>query len=85
MFGAMRLQSLAATNQARLLLGPPNVVRIDPPQFNPPIALDDVARASTLLPGAAPDAVTSAGGRLLNFFESPALDYVLHPIPKETV
>jgi hypothetical protein len=27
---AIRAQSLAATNQARLLLGPTNVVRIDP-------------------------------------------------------
>ena len=29
-FAAMRLQSMAATNQARLLLGPPSVVRILP-------------------------------------------------------
>lgn len=36
---ALRLQSLATTNQARLLLGPPQVVRIDPPEFQLPIKL----------------------------------------------
>ena len=41
MFAAMRLQSLAATNEVRLLLGPPAMTRIDAPTFNPPIALDD--------------------------------------------
>lgn len=46
---AMRLQALAATNQARLLLGPPAVTRIDPPNFNPPILMDDYARSVELL------------------------------------
>lgn len=45
MLAAMRLQSLAATNQARLLLGPPQVVRIDPPQISPSIRLDDWKRS----------------------------------------
>lgn len=50
---AMRLQSLAATNQARLLLGPPQVVRIEPPEFAPPIRMDDWRRAvAELLPAA---------------------------------
>lgn len=54
MLAAMRLQSLAATNQARLLLGPPQVVRIDPPELQPPIKLDDWQRSvSELLPVAA--------------------------------
>lgn len=53
MLAAMRLQSLAATNQARLLLGPPQVVRIDPPNFLPAIKLDDWQRSvDELLPAA---------------------------------
>src|SRR5580704_7052664 len=44
-FAAMRLQSLAATNQARLLLGPPAVRRIDPPTIPKPIMLDDFRRS----------------------------------------
>jgi len=79
MFAAMRLQSLAATNQARLLLGPPNVVRIEPPHFDPPIELDDCARAKELLPAAAATATGGASDRLLRFFENPALQYVPHP------
>jgi patatin-like phospholipase/acyl hydrolase len=48
---AMRAQSLAATSQARLLLGPANVVRIDPTLVGPPIELDDYRRAmDELLP-----------------------------------
>lgn len=48
---AMRAQSLAATNQARLLLGPANVVRIEPTLVGPPIELDDYRRAmDELLP-----------------------------------
>jgi hypothetical protein len=33
MAAAMRLQSLAVTNQARLLPGPPAVMRLDAPTF----------------------------------------------------
>lgn len=48
---AMHAQSLAATSQARLLLGPQNVVRIDPTITGPPIELDDYRRAmNELLP-----------------------------------
>jgi uncharacterized protein len=48
---AMHAQSLAATNQARLLLGPQNVVRIDPAIAGAPIELDDYRRAmDELLP-----------------------------------
>jgi hypothetical protein len=49
--GAMRAQSLAATNQARLLLGPANVVRIEPSLIGGPIEIDDYRRAvNELLP-----------------------------------
>jgi uncharacterized protein len=48
---AMRAQSLAATSQARLLLGPANVVRIEPTLVGPPIELDDYRRTmDELLP-----------------------------------
>jgi uncharacterized protein len=43
--GAMRAQSLAAVNQARLLLAPVNVVRIEPSLTSGPIELDDYRRA----------------------------------------
>lgn len=56
-FAAMRLQSLSAINQARLLLGPPSVNRIDPPVFSPSILLDDFRRSRDEL---APAAVTAA-------------------------
>ena len=47
----MRAQSLAATNHARLLLGPANVVRIEPSLTGGPIEIDDYRRAvNELLP-----------------------------------
>ena len=50
----MRAQSLAATSQVRLLLGPGNVVRIDPTLVGPPIELDDYRRSmDELLPAVA--------------------------------
>lgn len=75
-FAAMRLQSLAATNQARLLLGPPAVVRIEPPSFAPPIDLDDCERANQLLPEAAKVAAQQHAAQLARFFDRPALPYV---------
>lgn len=80
-FAAMPLQSLAATNQARLLLGPPNVLRIDPPTFAPPIALDDYERAVELLAPAADDAVKMHADRLEAFFQTSASTYVPMPAP----
>jgi uncharacterized protein len=76
MFAAMRLQSLAATNQARLLLGPPKVVRINPPPFEPPIELDDWERASRLLPPAADAVIDQTGDRLTKFFSERAAKYI---------
>jgi len=83
-FAAMRLQSLAATNQARLLLGPSNVVRIEPPQFFPPIELDDCRRAIELLPDAARAMAGDADDRLRCFLDSPALPFVPHPPPSNS-
>jgi uncharacterized protein len=65
---AMRAQSLAATSQARLLLGPQNVVRIDPTLIGPPIDLDDYNRAmNELLPAVAP-AVAAQRDRVSSMF-----------------
>jgi hypothetical protein len=57
----MRLQSLAATNQARLLLGPPNVTRIDAPTNEQKIAMDDWRRSVRELVPAAQTSVDAHG------------------------
>jgi hypothetical protein len=75
-FAAMRLQSLAATNQARLLLGPPAVRRIDPPVNPKPIMLDDFRRSKDELVPAARKAVAEHGDALAAaFLGSPAHPY----------
>jgi len=81
-FAAMRLQSLAATNQARLLLGPAAMVRLQPKQHIPPIELDDFRRAIDLLPADAVDAVNEHGEFIREkFFSNLADGYV--PVPEE--
>jgi len=76
-FAAMRLQSLSATNQARLLLGPPAVTRIDPPANPNPIMLDDFRRSRGELVPAACNAVDEHGERIAaDFLVSPVLPYV---------
>jgi len=62
--GAMRAQSLAATNQARLLLGPANVVRIEPSLTGGPIELDDYRRAANELLPVVNDAVMANRDRV---------------------
>ncbi|TJV17985.1 CBASS cGAMP-activated phospholipase [Mesorhizobium sp.] len=47
---AARAQSLNALGQSYLLIGKQNVVRVEPPESENPIALDDVARATAELP-----------------------------------
>lgn len=74
-FAAMRLQSLAATNHARLLLGPPAVRRIDPPVNATPIMLDDFGRSRDELVPAASKAVEEHGDKLAAAF----LGYPAHP------
>jgi patatin-like phospholipase/acyl hydrolase len=77
---AMRLQSLAATNQARLLLGPPSVVRIDAPTFTPKLRMDDWRRAvSELVPSAAVKAHGESIAQM--FLQNEAAQYV--PLPAE--
>lgn len=81
MLAAMRLQSLAATNQVRLLLGPPQVIRIDPPEIQPPIRLDDWQRSvRELLPSAA-ERLLSHHQRIADIFlTTPAEVFVPAPI-----
>jgi hypothetical protein len=80
MGGAMRLQSLAATNQARLLLGPPSVVRIDAPTFEPKLRMDDWRRSVQALIPAAERAVIDNGERIAaQFLNSPAAPYAPEP------
>lgn len=82
-FAAMRLQSLAATNQARLLLGPPAVRRIDPPPNARPIPLDDFHRSRDELVPAAKAVVGMHGDQLAALFLStPTSRYRPEPIPK---
>lgn len=71
----MRLQSQNALGQARLLLGSQNVVRIDPPELNPPIALDDWSRARECLPDHARKAAAERIAEVAPFFSAPAADW----------
>lgn len=68
LFAAMRLQSLAGTNQARLLLGPPNVVRLDAPTNEKQIALDDWRRSVDELVPAAIQSMKATGDRIASQF-----------------
>lgn len=71
---ALRCQSLAALNQARLLLGPANITRIEPAIVGKPIALDDYCRAANeLLPAVGP-ALSQHGETILNSFLSAEAD-----------
>jgi uncharacterized protein len=80
-FAAMRLQSLSAINQARLLLGPPAVHRIDPPPNPNPILLDDYRRALDELVPAARKVVDEGGPHIAStFLAQPARYY--EPVPK---
>jgi uncharacterized protein len=76
----MRAQSLAATNQARLLLGPANVVRIEPSLTGGPIELDDYRRAVNELLPVVNDAVASNGDRGQSMFLARRSDRFL-PVP----
>lgn len=80
-FAAMRLQSLSATNQARLLLGPPAVRRIDPPANPRPIMLDDYRRSKDELVPAARNVVDEHGAQIAAaFLASPADRFVPAPL-----
>jgi patatin-like phospholipase/acyl hydrolase len=79
---AMRLQSLAAVNQARLLLGPQRVVRIEPPNFQAPIRMDDWRRSVENLVPAADEALLKFGDQVSTMFLRRAADpFVPTPLP----
>jgi hypothetical protein len=80
-FAATRLQSLSATNQARLLLGPPAVRRIDPPTTPVVIMLDDFRRSRDELVPAAFKAVDNDGDRIaVDFLSDPVAPFVAVPL-----
>jgi uncharacterized protein len=82
MEAAMRLQSLAATNQARLLLGPPSIVRLDAPSFEPKIRMDDWQRSvAELVPAADAAAAAQADQIATMFLREPAAPFVPVPLP----
>lgn len=81
MEAAMRLQALAATNQARLLLGPLSVVRVDAPTFKPRLRMDDWRRSVTELAPAAEVALAREGDHIAKLFRSNrAAPYFAAPI-----
>ncbi len=65
---ASSLQSQAATNQAKLLIGPERVMRLGPKNFEPPIRLDDWRRAASLLPPVAEALVAARGAEIADRF-----------------
>jgi len=79
-FAAMRLQSLVATNQTRLLLGPPNVIRIDAPTNECKIAMDDWKRSvAELIPSAHAKVDVSGDAIAAKFLATPAEAYIPCP------
>lgn len=73
---ASRAQSKNALGQAFLLTGKDNVIRIDVPETDTPIALDDVARSLNELPHAARSLVEASGHQVFEkFLLEPALPY----------
>jgi uncharacterized protein len=81
MEAAMCLQSLAATNQARLLLGPPAVVRLDAPPFEPKIRMDDWERSVAELVPAADAALANKSEDIAAIFlKGLAMPFVPTPI-----
>lgn len=80
MNAAMHLQARAATNQARLLLGPPAVTRIDPPLIEPRIRMDDWRRSAHELVPAADQVLFREGEHIAaTFLRSPTKPFV--PVP----
>lgn len=65
---AMRLQSQSAINQAGLLIGRSNMIRLDKPEVAKNIAMDDVKRAVAEIPPVARSLADSAGHRINEMF-----------------
>jgi uncharacterized protein len=65
---AARAQSKNALGQAFLLVGKPNVMRIDPPESDRAIAMDDVARSIRDLPEVARSLAEGSGDHVNSLF-----------------
>lgn len=75
-FAAMRSQSQNALGQARLLVGPEHVLRLDVPPAVPRIELDDWRSAVAHLPAAAEYVLEAEAARVAEmFFAAPAEPY----------
>ena len=71
---ASRAQSLNALGQAYLLIGKNNVLRIDVPESDRPIPLDDVARSVDELPAVARSLAEGSGHRVEQVFLADCAD-----------
>ena len=77
---AMHAQALSATSQVKLLLGPENVIRIDPSISGPEIELDDYRRAvDALLPAVGPAALLHRDRVREVFLDRKALPFIPEP------
>jgi patatin-like phospholipase/acyl hydrolase len=65
---AARAQSKNALGQAFLLAGKPNVIRIDPPESDNPIPMDDVTRSLRELPAVARSLAEGSGHHVQSLF-----------------
>lgn len=74
-FTTVRLQSQNALGQARLLVGPENIVRIECADLYPPIDLDEWTLAKDRLPQLAQDAVRQWEAKVARFFCTPATSW----------
>ena len=80
-FAAMRLQSHNALGQAGLLIGADRIVRVDAPELEKPIGLDDYTRASRELPAAATEALEEYGATVASLFlQKHATQYSPHSL-----
>lgn len=78
---AARAQSKNALGQAYLLIGKNNVVRVEPPESDRPIAMDDTPRALRELPKAAQALAEGSGHHVANMFFGDLADGFI-PCPK---
>lgn len=75
-FAAMRLQSQSALGQARLLIGPEQITRLETDMAAGKIELDDWTRASAELPSAAEKVLAQFGTKVAaTFLNHPANPY----------
>lgn len=68
---AMHLTRQNATGQAGLLIGRDNLVRIEPPEVEARLEMDDVASAVALLPTAGEETAARLAGEVRRFFSAP--------------